>query len=156
MPYNVCVKKQVFRLFLTKNNQIIMYFCVIMNSFNILFNQLALFLMSSLGAMAFAQNAKTSITAPEKLDELLQIKVELDRKASEEKQYTIQVHYGDFETTTAMMQKFDSIFPTLPSKIIFETPNYKIRAGSFITEREAMAVLTMIKRRFPSAFVLKP
>jgi hypothetical protein len=42
------------------------------------------------------------------------------------------------------------------AQLIHETPNYKIRAGNFATEREALAELEKVKQRFRSAFVLKP
>lgn len=146
----------LFRVFLTRFNQIFLYFCVVMINRKKYFTRLTFFILCFASAFAFAQNAKTYIDAPEKLDELLQIKVGIDKKTSEEKQYTIQVHYGDFESTTTVLEEFGTLFPDLPSKLIFETPNYKVRAGQFATEREALKILVKVKRRFSSAFVLKP
>ncbi len=80
----------------------------------------------------------------------------MDRKNSEKKLFTIQVHYGNYESATATMEEFETMFPTLTARLIFETPNYKIRTGSFATEREALEVLTRVKRVFKAAFVLKP
>ena len=64
------------------------------------------------------QQAQTQLSAPKKLDSLLQKKIALDRLNAAKRQYTIQVFYGSFEATTAELEK--------------------------------------VKRRFRSAFVLKP
>ena len=120
------------------------------------FNHLIVFILSILNATVLAQEAKTQLSVPEKLSELLAKKVELDREASEKKQFTIQIHYGDYESSVVILESFEIDYPELPARLIFETPNYKIRAGNFATEREALEVLTSIKRRYKAAFVLKP
>lgn len=102
------------------------------------------------------QQAQTQLRAPQKLDSLLQKKIALDRLNAAKKQFTIQVFYGDFEATMAELARFETLFPDKIAQLIFETPNYKIRVGNFTTEREALAELAKVKRRFRSAFVLKP
>ncbi len=106
--------------------------------------------------VTFAQEAKTHLNAPEKLTHLLQEKIRLDTEASKKRLFTVQVDYGNFESTTAVLEEFKTLYPNLPARLVFETPNYKIRAGNFATEREALEVLSLIKRRFKAAFVLKP
>lgn len=133
-----------------------MYFCPIMNSFKRRFNHLSLCAFFFFSAIVSAQDAQTQINAPEKLKELLSQKIELDRNAAMERQFTIQVHYGNHETITGVMETFKELFPDIEARMIFETPNYKIRAGRFATEQEAMTVLPKIKRKFKAAFVLKP
>jgi len=120
------------------------------------FNLLALCLLGICYANLYGQEAKTTLNAPDKLNRLLETKISLDQKMSKRKQFTIQVHYGNYESTTTVLAQFKEKFPLMSSRIIFETPNYKIRSGSFATEREALEVLNIIKRKFPSAFVLKP
>lgn len=102
------------------------------------------------------QQAQTQLSAPKKLDSLLQNKIALDRLNAAKRQYTIQVFYGSFEATTAELERFKALFPDMTAQLIFETPNYKIRTGNYTTEREASAELEKVKRRFRSAFVLKP
>ena len=102
------------------------------------------------------QQAQTQLHVPQKLDSLLQKKIALDRLNAAKKQFTIQLFYGDFEATTAELARFETLFPDKIAQLIFETPNYKIRVGNFTTEREALAELVKVKRRFRSAFVLKP
>jgi hypothetical protein len=102
------------------------------------------------------QQAQTQLSAPKKLDSLLQKKITLDRLNATKRQYTIQVFYGSFEATTAELERFKNLFPKMTAQLIFETPNYKIRTGNYTTEREASVELEKVKRRFRSAFVLKP
>ena len=102
------------------------------------------------------QQVQTQLHVPQKLDSLLQKKIALDRLNAAKRQFTIQLFYGDFEATTAELARFETLFPDKIAQLIFETPNYKIRVGNFTTEREALAELVKVKRRFRSAFVLKP
>lgn len=120
------------------------------------FNHLIVCALSILNTVVFAQEGKTQLSVPEKLTELLARKIDLDLEASEKKQFTIQVHYGNYESTTAILEAFEMDYPDLAARLVFETPNYKIRAGYFATEREALEVLATIKRRYKAAFVLKP
>ena len=146
----------MFSPFLTKFKQIFVYFCVVMKYCETRFNLLIACILCVFSTVVFAQEAKTQLSAPEKLSELLAKKVELDREASEKKQFTIQIHYGNYESSVVVLESFEIDYPELPARLVFETPNYKIRAGNFATEREALEVLTSIKRRYKAAFVLKP
>ncbi|MGB0443267.1 MAG: SPOR domain-containing protein [Flavobacteriaceae bacterium] len=120
------------------------------------FNHLFVNAFCFFSIITFAQEANTLLNAPEKLTNLLELKILLDAEASKKRLFTIQVHYGNFESTTTVLEEFKTLYPDLPARLVFETPNYKIRAGRFATEREALEVLTRIKRRFKAAFVLKP
>lgn len=133
-----------------------MYFCANMICRKTHLNHLFVNAFCFFSVLTFAQEAKTQLDAPEKLTTLLEQKILLDAEASKKRLFTIQVHYGNFESTTAVLEEFKTLYPNLPARLVFETPNYKIRAGNFATEREALEVLTRIKRRFKAAFVLKP
>ena len=131
-------------------------FASIMIHVKLSFNLLILCFVSSGLVQLYAQDAQTIVHAPEKLHRLLETKIALDMETSKEKLYSIQVYYGVFAATTAVLEEFKTLFPTLETQLIFETPNYKIRAGSYATEREALEAIGPIKRKFPAAFVLKP
>lgn len=148
--------KVLFSFILTKINEIFLYFCMQMISFKTFYNLLIVCFVSSCLCQVFAQEAKTIVHGPEKLNSLLETKIALDKETAEQKLYSIQVYYGVFATTTAVLEEFKLLFPSIETQLIFETPNYKIRAGSFTTEREALEALIPVKRKFPAAFVLKP
>ena len=146
----------MFRVFLTKinlNNSVflsLMKYKMRLQSICLIF----CFLINI--SFLMGQHAQTQLSAPKKLDSLLKKKIALDRLNTAKRQYTIQVFYGSFEATTSEMERFKALFPDMTARLIFETPNYKIRTGNYTTEREASAELEKVKRRFRSAFVLKP
>ena len=146
----------MFSIFLTKNNLNNGVFLPLMK-YNMR-PQTICFIFFVLINCSFlmGQQAQTQLSAPKKLDSLLEKKIALDRLNAAKKQYTIQVFYGSFEATTAELERFKALFPDMTARLIFETPNYKIRTGNYVTEREASAELEKVKRRFRSAFVLKP
>lgn len=150
------VIKELFSIFLTNFNQILLYFCKPMKQIKFYRINALFFSVLFCCSVAFGQTAKTQIDAPEELTKLLNRKIELDRIASTKKLFTIQVYYGDFESSLLQLERFETIFPELSAKTIFETPNYKIRVGNFATEREALAMLEKIQRKFKAAFVLRP
>ena len=131
-----------------------MYFYTLMKKKQIVLFKVVLVVFCS--HMAVGQTAKNQINAPQKLTEILNKKIELDRENEAKKLFTIQVFYGAHEPTLEALEKFEELFPEIGAQLIFETPNYKIRAGQFATEREAQEILVQIKRRFRAAFVLKP
>ena len=127
-----------------------------MKYINISLNIILFFFVALFTQIISGQEPVIQIFAPKKLDTLLKNKIALDRVNSSKKQYTIQVFYGNFESTNLEMERFKKLFPDLDVQLIFQTPNYKIRTGNFLSEREAKSVLIKIKRKFRSAFVLKP
>lgn len=127
-----------------------------MKQHNYPFNILIFSIIPFFCILLYGQEAQTKLNVPQKLTALLERKVALDRAHSGLKQFTIQVHYGNFDSTNEKLERFKEWFPELDSKLVFETPNYKIRTGNFATEREALEMLDRIKHKFPSAFVLKP
>ena len=75
----------MFKLFLTKINQIFVYFCADMKCYKTTFNHLIICMLCVLNASLFAQEAKTILKAPAKLDTLLQKKIALDREDAAKK-----------------------------------------------------------------------
>ena len=47
--------------------------------------------------------------------------------------------------------KFISLYPKIPTKIIFESPYYKLTAGNFRTKNEALKIKQVISKNFPGS-----
>lgn len=47
--------------------------------------------------------------------------------------------------------KFISLYPQIPTKIIFESPYYKLTAGNFRTKNEALKIKHVISKNFPGS-----
>jgi len=91
-----------------------------------------------------------------KLTELMKLKKEVNIETFTSGQYTIQIFNGKYNEGSELMdkliseKKFEDVF------FSFETPYYKIRIGKYVSKMEAIKKLKIIKKTFPSAFILKP
>ena len=50
--------------------------------------------------------------------------------------------------------EFKALFPKIPTKIVFSSPEWKVQVGNYITRLEADRSLVDIKKEFPSAIIL--
>lgn len=104
----------------------------------------------------FAQQGHITINQDENISTLLNLKKELNKDENTSERYKIQIYNGNRSGATSAQKEFHSIYGDWHSKIIFDTPNFKIWAGNFRTRLEADRALKRIKRNFPSAFIFKP
>ena len=91
-----------------------------------------------------------------RVDSLLAIKIEMQKKHLIGDNYTIQIHSGSLADGQLIMTEFKSAFPQWPAVVHYETPNYKVWAGNFSVRLGADQALKAIQRKFPSAFIFKP
>ena len=102
----------------------------------------------------FGQEGTVSVNQDEDITTLLKLKREINKESSN--YYKIQIYSGNRTDAEAAKKNFNNAFNDWASKIVYETPNFKIWAGSFRTRLEADRALKKIKREFPSAFIFKP
>lgn len=50
---------------------------------------------------------------------------------------------------------FNLVFPTIPSYMLFQTPNFKVRIGDFRNKSEALKTKAYIASKYPNAFIVK-
>lgn len=102
----------------------------------------------------FSQNkvGTISLEASANIDKLVEIK--FSENFGDD--YKIQLYYGNLNKAHEILRKFDTNYPELSSKILFETPNYKVWVGNFRTRLEADKALMNIRKKFSSAFIFKP
>jgi hypothetical protein len=50
---------------------------------------------------------------------------------------------------------FNLTFPTIPSYMLFQTPNFKVRIGDFRNKSEALKTKATIESKYPNAFLVK-
>lgn len=70
--------------------------------------------------------------------------------------YKIQLDFGSRSEAIALRQRFENTFSQWPSKLVYETPNYKVWVGNFSTRLEADIALLEIKKKFSKAMVFEP
>jgi hypothetical protein len=107
-------------------------------------------------AVLKAQRATVTIDQDNRIERLLSLKKSLEKDNKLTDAYTIQLYYGELAAANAKERKYRSIYGNWPVSIEYETPNYKVWAGSFSSRLEADRALLEIKKNFPDAFILQP
>ncbi|MCL6295357.1 SPOR domain-containing protein [Jejuia spongiicola] len=127
-----------------------------MNTLKIKINSFLVFCLVLVSANCFAQQGNVTINQDKNISTLLSLKKELNKDDKASDRYKIQIYNGNRAGATSAQKEFHSIYGDWHSKIVFDTPNFKIWAGNFRTRLEADRALKRIKRNFPSAFIFKP
>ena len=83
--------------------------------------------------------------------ELIQLKKEVARTESA---FQVQIYNGNITEANKIMLAAKNTFKQYPALLSFESPNYKVRIGSFRTRLEAEKNLIEIKKTYPAAFVI--
>jgi len=104
----------------------------------------------------FGQSATLTVNQDPKITKLLELKKSLEKDNKLSDGYTIQLYYGELEPANQIIRKYRSSYSNWPASIEYETPNWKVWAGSFSTRIEAERALLDIQKSFSSAFILKP
>lgn len=107
-------------------------------------------------AKTFGQSATLTVNQDPKITKLLELKKNLEKDNKLSDGYTIQLYYGELDAANQIRRKYRSNYSNWPASIEYETPNYKVWAGSFSTRIEAERALLEIQKNFSSAFILKP
>lgn len=106
-----------------------------------------------------SQNPEPSanIQQDPRIQQLLDIKLKLERDGELNETYKIQLYYGsDITKANKVLNKAQNTFTKWKSDIVWETPNYKIWIGNYRNKLETDRALLEIKKEFPEAFSLKP
>ena len=73
--------------------------------------------------------------------------------------YRIEIFFesGNQSKNMAIEAKSEFVnkYPEVPSYLLFQPPNYKVRVGDFRTKMEADKFLKEIKNDYPSAFIVE-
>ena len=101
----------------------------------------------------FSQIGEVKINKSEKLEKIIQIKKELNKKIQNLK---IQIYNGDRNQAETIKAEYIETFNDTSAKMIYETPNYKVWVGSFFTQIEADKYLLKIRKKYKSAFIFRP
>ena len=116
--------------------------------------QLAFICIVSVSIYGHAQQGNVTINQDQKITELLELKKEMNKNASD--RYKIQIYSGSRVIAESTESDFKSDFDKIPTIVTFETPNYKVWAGNFRNRLEADRALKQIKPKYPNAFVFQP
>lgn len=120
-------------------------------------NLLYFFILSSLFCFrSNAQDGKTNVSVNPKIVQLLKEKRKLNTGLFLNEGYKIQIFYGNSEESKKKLQEFKKEFKDLDGTIIFNSPNYKVWIGNFKTRIEVERAMVDIKKKYPTALIIKP
>lgn len=104
-------------------------------------------------------NVKVTLSSAERLDELMEKDLRISEANPLISGFRIQIFYGSgpgSKTEARTIQsEYVKNYPEIPSYLVFQTPNFKIRVGDFRTRLEAEQHLRLIEEEFPNAFIVK-
>ncbi|TYA55192.1 SPOR domain-containing protein [Formosa maritima] len=106
--------------------------------------------------LSIAQQGTLTINQDKDIDKLLTIKKEMNESENTSDRYRIQIYSGNRSEAEKTKSTFKSLDIDLPSKLVYETPNYKVWVGNFRDRLEADRALKKVKEKFPVAFIFKP
>jgi hypothetical protein len=107
-------------------------------------------------SLNFAQQGTVIINQDKEISQLLDLKTEINNSENTSDRYRIQIYSGNRSEAEKTQSTFKSLNLDLSSKLVYETPNYKIWVGNFRDRLEADRALKKIKATFPAAFRFKP
>ena len=107
-------------------------------------------------AMSFAQQGTITINQDKEIDALMSIKKNMIDSENGSDRYRIQIYSGNRSGAEKAQSSFKNSTVGLSSKLVYETPNYKVWVGSFSKKLEADRALIKVNNKFPSAFIFKP
>jgi len=104
------------------------------------------------------QGNNVQIVQEEKLDEILLMFMEENRKLKGIPCYWIRIYSGSahnarekaYETKGKFLSKYDYI----RNDVIYDDPNFKVYIGGYRSKSETLKLLNIIKKDFPTAFIV--
>ena len=123
-------------------------------SFKKCFYNISLFLF--LSSNCFSQETKTSISQDARFEQLLNEKRKINGSITINDRFKIQIFTGESETSKKALTDFRKDNKNIDATIVFSTPIYKVWVGSYKTRIEAENRLQSLKKKYPSAFLVKP
>lgn len=113
-----------------------------------------LFLLFSNFYSLFAQ--EITLTQDPKIEQLLAEKRKVNASITINNQFKIQIYNGSSEESKKILIQFKKENKNYDATIVFSTPIYKVWIGNFKTRIEAERNLNVLKKKYPSAIIIKP
>ena len=122
-----------------------------MKNIYFVFQMLTFILFSYLNSNAQAGNVE--IIQSVDIEKVIEIKKEINKNIS---MLRIQIYNGNRKDAEIIKEKFEKQKIDTIVDIVYETPNYKIWVGRYLSQLEADRKLIEIKKYFSDAFIFRP
>jgi hypothetical protein len=105
-----------------------------------------------------AESPEVKIIQEKKLDEVLVLYMEQNRKLGGIPSYWIRIYSGSsniarkeaYDTKANFLKKYEGI----PNVVVYDDPNFKVYVGGYRTKSEALKLLKRFRREFKTAFIV--
>ncbi|WP_374550880.1 SPOR domain-containing protein [Flavobacterium sp.] len=104
----------------------------------------------------FSQESNVTVTQDSKIEQLLNEKRKINASITVNDRYKIQIFTGDSENSKKTLIQFKKENKKMDATIVFSTPNYKVWVGNFKTRIDAERNLSILKKKYANAFLIKP
>ncbi|VXB17278.1 Sporulation protein [Flavobacterium sp. 9AF] len=109
-----------------------------------------------ISSKSFSQDSKTTVIQDARFEKLLKEKQILDSSSESDENYTIQIFYGDKESAKKALMTFKKDFKDIEATYLYTNPTYKVWVGKYRLRINAEKDLLEIKKKYPTAFLIKP
>lgn len=117
---------------------------------------LGLFFLSLTVPKIYAQDGNITVNQDPKFEQLLTEKRKVNSSLTITDRYKIQIFSGESEIAKKTLGDFRKEFKNYDATIVFNTPVYKVWIGNFKTRIEAERNLNLLKKKYPSALLIRP
>lgn len=119
------------------------------------FSSLLAFILMIPGILLSQENeGDIRVESSASVKELIAQKIAFNKEQNSYTGYKIQIYYGSEKECYEIKDEFTSLFPDIPTSIIFSTPQWKLQVGEYRSRLEADKSIQSIKKEYPSAIVL--
>ena len=119
------------------------------------FSSLLAFILMIPGLLLSQENeGDLRVESSASVKELIAQKIAYNKEQNSYPGYKIQIYYGSEKECYEIKDEFTSLFPDIPTSIIFSTPQWKLQVGEYRSRLEADKSIQSIKKEYPSAIVL--
>ncbi|WP_396210026.1 SPOR domain-containing protein [Flavobacterium sp.] len=102
------------------------------------------------------QDLKSSVIQDPKIEQILKEKRKINLGLTSNETYKIQISYGNSDDSKKKLQEFKKEFKDFDGTIVYTNPNYKVWVGNFESRIEVEKALLEIKKKYPTALIIKP
>lgn len=98
---------------------------------------------------------RVQIQADPRIEELLRLRVENNDDGRKVDGFVIQIYYGRKQQATRVLEAFREAYPMEHVEMEYDTPDYKVFVGAYLTQQQAQQALAVLKQNpdYSGAFV---
>ena len=126
--------------------------------YNIFFKKIKFFFLLFLffSWQSFSQNFTTKVNDKVEFKKLLDLSEKANSEYFSSNYFSIQVFSGVYKEADSVLNIIKNNYVNDSIFFFFETPNYKVQVGKFLSKVEAQKKLRSVIKDYKAAFILKP